>query len=192
MHRCLWTDLQQVGHSGQELGIDSESAVQTVPWLRNQAHGKLMLEHDDCCPKSRPVRQQLERQRRRYLVRNVGHTDVKVWEALFHDIPLYDLQQYTIPINISSRSDGSLEQTAVWSKHRPAYLQVRGILSALHTPLKLRHLHAYWDDCERLSERCGIALTLCSQPAFELLLGIHGIAYHSAVDLHGNDFPGPL
>ena len=50
-----WQHLQQMGHTGQELGVDCQPAVETVSWLGNKAHSKLMLEHDDCCPEPRSM-----------------------------------------------------------------------------------------------------------------------------------------
>ena len=85
-----------MGHPGQELGVDCQPTVETVSWLGNQAHSKLMLKHDDCCPESRSMRQKLEGEWRGDLVGNIGNADVKVRKALLHNIPLYNLQMHSI------------------------------------------------------------------------------------------------
>ena len=87
-------------HTGQKLGVDCQPAVETVSRLGNQAHGKFVLKHDDCCPESRPMRQKLEGEWRGDLVGDVGDADVKVWETLLHHIPLYDLQMHSFEWDI--------------------------------------------------------------------------------------------
>ena len=100
-----------------------------------------MLEHDDCCAEAGPVRQQLEGERRRDLVGDVGHTDVKEREALLHDIPLDDLQMHSITVNKLSLDNS--EHSCINPKRRikAGYLEVGCKLCALHAPLQLQNLH---------------------------------------------------
>ena len=78
--------LQRVKHQ-----VAGPPAVQAVAWVGHKAHGKLVLEHDDGCPEQGPVGEQLEGERRGYLVRDVGHAQVKVGELCLQDVPLNDL-----------------------------------------------------------------------------------------------------
>lgn len=80
--------LEEVGHAGEELRVDGQAAVERVPRARNQPHRKLVLEHDDGGAEGRPVRQQLERERRGDLVRDVCHAHVKVRQLHLHDVTL--------------------------------------------------------------------------------------------------------
>ncbi len=49
-------------------------------WLGHEAHGELVLEHDDGGAERGPVRQQSEGERAADLVRNVGDAHVKIWQ----------------------------------------------------------------------------------------------------------------
>ncbi len=84
--------LEEVVDPRQQLRVDGEPAVQRVAWLGDKAHGKFVLEHDDGCAERGFVRKQFERERRRYLVRDVGHAHVKVRQLDLHDVPVDDLQ----------------------------------------------------------------------------------------------------
>ena len=52
--------LQEVIHTSQELGVDSQAAIIWIPRLGHQSHGKLMLKHDDGCPEEGAMSQELE------------------------------------------------------------------------------------------------------------------------------------
>jgi hypothetical protein len=51
-----------------------------------------MLVHDDCGPAGGLVSQELEGQRRGYVVRNVRDTEVKVWELSLEEVPFDNLE----------------------------------------------------------------------------------------------------
>ena len=50
----------------------------TRAWFGDEAHGELVLEHDDGCAEGRSVRQQPKCQRAADLVRDVGNADIEV------------------------------------------------------------------------------------------------------------------
>ena len=89
--------LQQVGDAREELRIDGQAAVERVPGAGDEAHGELVLEHDDGRAEGGSVREQLEGERRRDLVRDVGHADVEVGQLLLHHVPLDDLHGHNRP-----------------------------------------------------------------------------------------------
>ena len=59
--------LDQVSDIAQQLRVDRQTAVQLRVGFGDQTHGELVLVHDHRRTKHRPVRQQLEGQRRRNL-----------------------------------------------------------------------------------------------------------------------------
>jgi hypothetical protein len=81
-----------VVHSREKLGVDRESAVERLPWLGQEAHGKLPLEHDDCAAEEGPVGEQLEDDGGGDLVRDVGDAHVEVRELRLQDVALNNLQ----------------------------------------------------------------------------------------------------
>ena len=83
--------LEQVRDAREQLRIDGEAAVEAIPGARNQAHGKLVLEHDDGCAEGRAVRQQLEGERGGDLVGDVGHAHIEVGQLRLHHVTLHHL-----------------------------------------------------------------------------------------------------
>ena len=79
---CAEARLEQVGDAREQLRVDGQAAVERVARARDQAHGELVLEHDDGRAEGRAVRQQLEGERRGDLVGDVGHAQVEVGQLL--------------------------------------------------------------------------------------------------------------
>ena len=61
--RLVSRDLEQVIDTGEELGVDSKARVQGVSRLSHEAHGVLVLVHDDGGAEGRAVGEQLECER---------------------------------------------------------------------------------------------------------------------------------
>ncbi len=68
--------------------MDEMPALRT--WLGHEAHGELVLEHDDGGAERGPVCQQAKRERAADLVRDVGDAHVKIWQLhLQAELSLY-------------------------------------------------------------------------------------------------------
>jgi hypothetical protein len=76
-------------------GCAAEHEGRNRTWLCDEPHGELVLEHDDRCSEGGTVRQQLERERRRDLVWDVGHANIEVWQLCLHYVCLDDLRMCT-------------------------------------------------------------------------------------------------
>ena len=74
-------DLHDVRGGGEQLAVGREAAVERVAGLRDEAQRKLALEHQHGLAERGPLREQLEHERRRHLVRRVRDAHVKVREV---------------------------------------------------------------------------------------------------------------
>mmetsp|Transcript_4195 Transcript_4195/g.11829 ORF Transcript_4195/g.11829 Transcript_4195/m.11829 type:complete len:298 (+) Transcript_4195:685-1578(+) len=119
--------LEEVVDACQKLCIDSEARVKAVSWLRHEAHGKLVLVHDDGGAEGGPVGKQLEGQRRGDLVGDVGHAKVEIRQVHLEDIALDYLQL--------SRKRGALHSPLQLHHHSVVELDCHhlfGLLQQLH------------------------------------------------------------
>ena len=90
---CARARLEQVRDAREQLRVDCQAAVQAIAGARDQAHGELVLEHDDGRAEGRAVRQQLEGERGGDLVGDVGDAHIEVGQLLLHDVALHHLRR---------------------------------------------------------------------------------------------------